>query len=137
MASPKSKPYPSRLREMMAEKTAVLSKAQTLADIGMAATAQPLWTTAAGYEERIAPLLEAVGRDLEAAIHRISAASCYRQAGELSRAVNLLRAALAGPLHDTTRQEVGQMLLDCRAELARTSFNHGTSSNKRRVPAGT
>ena len=52
--------------------------------------------------------------------------------------IDLLRAALAGPLRDDTRQEVVQMLLDCRANLARASFNRGaTTSKRRRAPAGT
>ncbi|MBI1927931.1 hypothetical protein HYR99_27280 [Candidatus Poribacteria bacterium] len=71
------------------------------------------------HEERIAPLLDILGRELEGAVHRISAASCYQKAGDLSRAVNLYRAALAGPLHDDTRQEVEKMLNDCLAQLAR------------------
>src|SRR5262245_41847331 len=77
LTSHKSRPYPKRLKELMGEKTTVLSKAQALSDIGMAEMALPLWETAASFEERIAPLLEAVGRDLEAAVHRISGASCY------------------------------------------------------------
>ena len=49
-------------------------------------------------EEEIAPLLEAHGRQREAAMHRISAASCYERVGDRARAVNLYQAALAGPL---------------------------------------
>src|SRR5262249_9066287 len=90
------------------------------AAMGLSETAQPLWASAASYEERIAPLLDALGRDLEAAIHRISAASCYQKAGDLSRAANLFRAALAGPLRETTRPRVQQMLSDCLAQLTRS-----------------
>ena len=71
----------------------------------MLASVQPLWMSAAAYEEAIAPLLDGLGRELEAAVHRISAASCYQKAGDLIRAVNLYRAALAGPLRDDTRQD--------------------------------
>jgi hypothetical protein len=53
---------------------------------------------AAVYEERIAPRLDALGRALEAAASRISAASCYQKGGDLSRAANLYQAALAAPL---------------------------------------
>src|SRR4051794_17265858 len=97
----------------MAEKSAVLSKAQALAAMGLPESAQPLWASAASYEERIAALLDAQGHDLESAVHRISAASCYQKAGEPSRATNLYRAALAGPLRDVTRGEVEQMLAEC------------------------
>jgi hypothetical protein len=105
------------LEELMAEKSAVLSKAQALATMGLAETAQPLWAAAAGLEERIAPLLDAAGDDREAAVHRVSAASCYEKAGDPSRATNLYRAALAGPLRAVTRQEVEAMLAACLARL--------------------
>jgi hypothetical protein len=113
----KTKPYPKYIRDLMAEKSAVLFKAHTLAEMGMEETAIPLWASAASYEERLAPLLEAVGRELEAAVHRISAASCYQRAGEWGRAVNLFRAALAGPLPQHTRQDVERFLADCLARL--------------------
>jgi hypothetical protein len=113
----KSKPYPKRIRDLMAEKSAVLFKARTLAEMGMHETAMPLWASAAVYEERLAPLLEAVGREQEAAVHRISAASCYQQAAEWSQAVNLYRAALAGPLPDHTRADVQRFLADCLTRL--------------------
>jgi hypothetical protein len=93
----KAKPYPRSVMDLLAEKSALLSKAHALADMGMPETALPLWASAAAYEDRLAPLLEALGRDREAAVHRLSAASCYQRAGELSRAVNLYHAALAGP----------------------------------------
>lgn len=102
----------------MAEKSAILSKAQALATMGMPETAQPLWASAATYEERIGSVLDANGEALEAAVHRISAASCYLKAGDPSRASSLFRAALSGPLRDGTRKEVEEMLADCLALLA-------------------
>jgi hypothetical protein len=90
------------VEELLAEKSAVLSKAQALTAMGMALTAQPLWASAASLKERIAPLLDAQGDDLEAAVHRISAVSCYVKAGDPSRAANLYRAALPGPLTEVT-----------------------------------
>lgn len=107
--------------ELLAEKSAVLSHAQALTTMGMIATALPLWASAASLEERIAPLLEAQGDDLEAAVHRISAASCHEKAGDLSRATNLYRAALAGPLSETTRRDVQEMLAACLARLRGSS----------------
>jgi hypothetical protein len=56
----------------MALKTAGLLKARTFADLGMAETAQLIWTAAASSEERIAPLLDALARNLEAAASRIA-----------------------------------------------------------------
>jgi hypothetical protein len=109
------------VEELLAEKSAVLSKAQALTTMGMAQTAQPLWAAAAAFEERIAPLLDAQGDDLEAAVHRISAASCYEKACDPSRAANLYRAALAGPLATVTRREVEGMLAACLARLKAAS----------------
>jgi hypothetical protein len=115
------------VEQLQAEKSAVLSKAQTLTTMGMAQTAQPLWTWAASLEEPIAPLLDASGDELEAAVHRISAAPCYEKAGDPSRAANLYQAALAGPLRPVTRKEVAEMLAACLARL-----KAGASSRKPR-----
>ncbi|MDE0637134.1 MAG: hypothetical protein OXI43_14950 [Candidatus Poribacteria bacterium] len=117
MAAPKTKPYSKKLKEAMNQKSEILSKAQALWEVGMTETAQPLWLSAANYEEHIAPILDALGRELEGAVHRISAASCYEKAGDPSKAVNLYRAALAGPLRDDTRQEVEDMLSACLVAL--------------------
>ena len=118
MPNPKTKSYTKTLKETMHRKSEILSKVQALWEVGMTETAQPLWLSAATYEEYIAPMLDALGRELEAAIHRISAASCYEKAGDPSRAVNLYRAALSGPLRDDTRREVKNMLRACLAALS-------------------
>ena len=136
MAKAKAKPYPPSLLELMASKTAILIKARTFADLGMAETAQPMWTAAASCEERIAPLLDALGRNLEAAASRISAASCYQKGGDLSRAANLYQAALAAPLRAHTRRDVVALLAGCLDELSRTALN-GSSRSGGNVSAGT
>ena len=105
MQNLKTKPYTKTLEEMMSRKSEILSKAHSL------------WLSAANYEEHIAPMLDVLGRELEASIHRISAASCYEKAGDLERAVNLYRAALSGPLRDDTRQDVENMLNTCLGSL--------------------
>ncbi|HVC96002.1 MAG TPA: hypothetical protein VND64_20100 [Pirellulales bacterium] len=86
----KIKPSLRQVEDWMAEKSAILSKAQALSTIGLPETAQP---SAATYEERIASLLDAQGENLEAAVHRISAASCFQKAGDPSRATTLSRRA--------------------------------------------
>ena len=111
------KPYPEALKELMGRKSYILSKAHALEKFGIQETVQPFWLSAAAYEEQIAPQLDLLGRELEGAVHRISAASCYQKAGQLSRAVNLYRAALAGPLRDNTRRDVEKMLSDCLIAL--------------------
>lgn len=117
MGKERTKPALRQLDQWLAEKTAILSKAQAFATMGLLETAQPLWATAAGYEERIASVLDAHGDALEATVHRISAASCYQKAGDPSRATNLFRAALAGPLRESNRKEVEAMLAECLTQL--------------------
>ena len=124
MSTAKNEPYTKTLKETMSRKSEILSKAQALWEVGMTETAQPLWLSAATYEEHIAPMLDALGRELEGAIHRISAATCYEKAGDPSRAVNLYRAALSGPLREDTRQEVENMLRACLVTL-----NHQPAKN--------
>ena len=118
----KAKPYTKTLKATMNQKSEILSKAQAFWEVGMTETAQPLWLSAANYEEYIAPMLDALGRELEGAIHRISAASCYEKAGDPSRAVNLYRAALSGPLRDDARQDVEHKLRACLVTLNRQSM---------------
>jgi hypothetical protein len=113
MAKRQAKPYGERLKGLMAEKSRLLSKAQAFADMGLEETARPLWSSAATHEERIAPLLDAIGRDAEAALHRVSAGACFEKSGDLSRAANLYRAALAGPLSDADRADVKRKLSTC------------------------
>ena len=57
----------------------------------------------------------------EAAVHRISAASCYQKAGDPSRATNLFRAAVSGPLRAVTRRQVEDMLNECLALLTQAA----------------
>jgi hypothetical protein len=65
--------------------------------------------------------LDAIGRNREVALHRISAATCHRNAGQFSQAANLFQGALAGPLNDATRADVEQFLEECLAELEAAS----------------
>jgi hypothetical protein len=113
MTKPSAKPYGARLKALMAEKSRLLSKAKALSDMGLDETAGPVWLSAASYEERIAPLLDVIGRDAEAALHRVSAAGCYAKSGDPSRAANLYRAALAGPLSGLVKTDVERELSAC------------------------
>jgi hypothetical protein len=106
------------IQTLMAEKTRLLTQAQTLDELGMQEAARPLWREIAGREERIAPLLDMLGREREAAVHRISAASCYERVDDYPLAANLYRAAMAGPLLEKTQQEVREMLERCLTHLA-------------------
>jgi hypothetical protein len=105
----------------MDETSGLIMKARALVALGMPELARSGWLAAACGEEEVAPRLETLDRDLEAAVHRISAASCYQHAGELAKAINLYRAALAGPLLEPTRRETEQLLATCLARLARSA----------------
>jgi hypothetical protein len=56
------------------------------------------------------------GDDRQAAVHRISAASCFQQAKEHFRAITLLRAALAGDFPPLYRERVDKQLRRIRLE---------------------
>jgi hypothetical protein len=113
----------------MAETSGLILKARALVAMGMPELASSAWLAAAAGEEQTAPRLETLDRAQEAAVHRISAASCYQSAGELAKAVNLYRAALAGPLPEHTREETEQFLAACLAQFARSADGSG---NRRR-----
>ena len=117
------KPYGERVKKLMAEKSRLLSKAQAFSDMGLEETARPMWSCAASYEERIAPLLEVIGRDAEAARHRVSAAARFARSGDSSRAANLYRAALAGPLSDAAKADVERELSTCLKQLDRAAID--------------
>jgi hypothetical protein len=63
---PKAKRKLALVEQLMAEASAILAKAQAFATMDMGQTAQPLWTSAASLQERIAPLLDANGESREA-----------------------------------------------------------------------
>ena len=94
--------------------------------MGLEETARPLWSCAASYEERIAPLLDVLRRDAEAALHRVSAAACFEKCREWSRAANLYRAALAGPLTDAAKADVERKLSACLKNLHQASVHSAT-----------
>lgn len=121
MANEKAKRSVTLVEELMSKASFVLSKAQAFQTMGMGESAQTLWLNAASLQEQIAPLLDADGETQEAAVYRMSAASCFEKADDLSRAVNLYQAALAGPLRDKTRKQVEGMLATCLARMKAAS----------------
>jgi hypothetical protein len=121
MPKTKGKTYSPSLLDLMGETSGTIMKARALVAMGMPELARSAWLLAAAREEQVAPLLELLSRDREAAVHRISAASCYQSAGELGKAINLYRAALAGPLLEHTREETEERITDCLAQLARSA----------------
>ena len=129
MPKTKVKPYPQALLDRMAETSGIIMKARALMAMEMPELALFAWLAAASGEEQVAPGLETLHRDQEAAVHRISAASCYQHAGELAKAINLYRAALAGPLPEHTRKETEQFLAGCLAQFA-SSANGNAATHR-------
>jgi hypothetical protein len=87
--------FSDRLERLLSQASRLISHAESLMDRGEAAASGVEWRFAAEIEEEVAGLLEISGDEVEAAIHRVSAASCYRQIGEHFRAMTLLHAATA------------------------------------------
>jgi hypothetical protein len=110
---------------MLDEASWLLSHAQALGDYGRKEDEAAELARAATCEEQVACLLEADGQELEAAIHRVSAASCHEKLGQYTRAVTLLRAALSAALHADYRARVellhARCLTQAAKELRRTS----------------
>ena len=106
----KAKPSPDLIDYMLGEASWLLSHAQALTDYGRQEEAAAEWARAAGCEEQAACLLEADGQEREAAIHRVSAASCCETLGQYARAVTLLHAALSAALPEDYRVGVEKQL---------------------------
>jgi hypothetical protein len=126
VAKTKARAYAQSLLDRMAETSGLILKARALVAMGMPELASSAWLAAAAGEEQMAPRLETLDRAQEAAVHRISAGSCYQNAGELAKAINLYRAALAGPLPEHTLGETEQLLAACLAQLAGSADGDGT-----------
>jgi hypothetical protein len=91
------------------------------------------WARASACAEEVACLLETAGQEREAAIQRVSAASCHEKLGQHARAVTLLHAALSSVLPDDYRARVEQQLTRCLA-LAHVANTSHVSANERRSP---
>lgn len=123
-------PLGETLNTLLGETSWLLSHAQTLADYGRIEEADAELARAVSCEERIAYLLDAVGREPEAVIHRVRAAACYERLGERARAVTLLRAVLSAPLADDYRCRVEQRVARCLAQ-AKTRAGAPPASERR------
>ena len=113
MPEAKGKQLVSLIETMLDEASWLLSHAEALTDYGRMEEAAAELARAATAEEQVACLLEADEQQLEAAIHRVSAAACCEKLREYTRAVTLLRAALSGPLSSDYRARVEQQLARC------------------------
>jgi hypothetical protein len=113
--SRKGKPSAALIDRMLGEASWLLSHAQALAAYRRPEEAAAELARAATCEEEAACLLDAAGQEREAAIHRVSSASCHEKLGQDSRAVTLLRAALSADLPAEYRHKVEEQLTRCLA----------------------
>lgn len=119
MSRTKMKASDTVLEQMLNEASWLLSHAEALSEYGRGEEAAIEWGRAANCEEAVACLLDAAQRGHEAAVHRVSGASCYARLGQPTRAVTLLRAALSSPLPDDYRSQVERQLAAVLAETQR------------------
>ncbi len=115
MPRAKAKTRTTLLERMQGKASWLISHAQALGDYGLHEEECAELARAAMCEEQVACLLERNGQERDAAIHRVSAASCYQQIGQFTRAVTLLRAALSAQLLPKHRADVEKLLQRCLA----------------------
>lgn len=135
MSRPKAKPSAALIDHMLGEASWLLSHAQALTDYDRQEEAAAEWARAAACEEQAACLLEADGQQLEAAIHRVSAASCYEKLSQHPRAVTLLRAALSAPLPQDYRLRIEQQLARALAQAYKELSRVFTRRARKQAPA--
>ena len=123
-----SKALMARIDEMLGEASWLVSHAEALTDYGRT-EADAEWERAALCEEQVACLLEAAGRIAEAAVHRVSAATCYERQSLAPHAVTLLRAALSTLSPGEYRSRAETQLVRC-LDLARKQLSHVSTIRK-------
>lgn len=135
MSRPRTKPSAALIDELLGEASWLLSHAQALGDYGRQEEEAAELARAALCEEQVAWLLEADGQELEAAIHRVSAASCHEKLGQHARAVTLLGAALSAELRDTYRARVEELRTRCLAQANKERRKASPRKSRRRSSA--
>ena len=106
MAGPKNGSKRTVLDRLRAESSRRILRAMTAAS----SEAKVKWLEAAASEEETACMFEAEKQDIDAAIHYVSAASCYAKAEQFAQSVPLLRAALSFSIRDSARREAEALL---------------------------
>ena len=135
MPRPKGKPSITPIDRMLGEVSWLLSHAQALNDYGRQGDASAEWARAADGEEQVACLLEADGQEREAAIHRVSAASCSEKLGQYARAVTLLHAALSVSLPKDYRKQVEVQLASALSRAHEQLGLAAARKERRQAPA--
>jgi len=103
------------LRQLMRKKSGILFSANRRKDDGILDEATAMFTESGKLEEQIARLLE---NDLQqpenAVIHWVSAASCYMNAGDFSKAEELFEFILSKDIRPRLRRDVKKFKKRCK-----------------------
>ena len=122
------------LDKLLGEASWLISHAQALADYGKTEEVKVELEKAANYEEEAAFLLDAIGRQEEATLHRVSAATCHEQLSNYPHAVTLLWATLAGDLTEGYRLKLENQIEYCIAQAnPGRGLSHDEGSSAHRV----
>lgn len=94
-------------------KSALLVEAEALKGAGLDAAARPVYMDVARHERQLAAVFRATGREDDAFISELSAASCFMEGHQFESAYGLL-SQLAQSAPDN--QEVAQLLAACEGK---------------------
>ncbi|MBC8233189.1 hypothetical protein H8E77_26885 [bacterium] len=109
-------PYSDKIRQLIRKKSGVLFSAHRRKDDGLFEEANALFNEAAEQEVQIAHFLEASGQRENALISWVSAASCYMNAGDFSRAGKLFEFILTKNIRPRLRRDVKKFKKRCETE---------------------
>lgn len=100
--------------DLLQRKSLLIIQAQFQQALRQYNEAAPLFLEAALLEEKIAAHFQQQGSSDDAAISLFSAASCYRNAGELVKAINLAEQAMALTRSAEFAKEIEQFRDECK-----------------------
>ncbi len=114
-------PYGDEIRQLMRKKSGILFSAHQRKDDGIFDEATAMFTEAGELEEQIARLLENDSQHPEnAVIHRVSAASCYMNAGDFNKAGKLFEFILTKDIRPKLRRDVKKFKKRCERVLEKS-----------------
>lgn len=107
--------------DLLQKKSLLIIQAQFQKAIGKHGEATPLFLEAALLEEKIASRFRQEGKLEDAAISRFSAASCYKHAGNLPKALAAAEEALSLEAPAVFAKEIQEFISGCKQALMPTT----------------
>ena len=89
-----TKNYPEEAQQLIARKSGLILDARALQDMGKFDEARTRFLKAAEIEEQITALLDEANEHKDATLNLVSAASCYKMAGNYTKALVLFQEAM-------------------------------------------